>query len=80
MPHVIQSNKKVQEIMKITSHEIDQNYKRETFFNSIQAEVFCYYIARSPYLLSNYHQTWHDSSLSQNLSKAVKVKQIMTSL
>ena len=32
------------------------------------------------YLLSSYHQTWHDSSLRQNLSKAEKVKSIMTSL
>ena len=32
------------------------------------------------YLLSNYYQTWHDSTLEQNLSKAVKVKSIMTSL
>ena len=28
-------------------------------------------------LLSNYHQSWHDSSLRQNLSKAEKVKSIM---
>ena len=32
------------------------------------------------YLLFNYHQTWHDNSLRQNLSKTVKVKFIMTSL
>ena len=32
------------------------------------------------YLLFNYHQTWHDSSLRQNLSKTVKVKSILTSL
>ena len=37
-------------------------------FNPIQAGVFCYYVGweGAPflhYLLSNYHQTWHDSSL-----------------
>ena len=32
------------------------------------------------YLLSNYHQTWHDSTMAQNLSRAVKVKSIMTLL
>ena len=32
------------------------------------------------YLLSNYHQTWHDSTMAQNLSAAVKVKSKMTSL
>ena len=32
------------------------------------------------YLLSNYHQTWHASTMAQNLSKAVTVKSIMTSL
>ena len=32
------------------------------------------------YLLSNYHKTWHDSTMAQNLSRAVKVKSIMTSL
>ena len=31
------------------------------------------------YLLSNYYQTWHDGTLAQNLSKAVKVISIMTS-
>ena len=60
-------------------------------FNSIQAGVFCYYIGGGggggggivpPFFLnffSNYHQTWHDSSLKQNLSRAVKVKSTMTS-
>ena len=50
--------------------------------NTVQAGVFCYYIG-PPFLLylsSNYHQTWHYSSLRQNLSKAVKFKSIMTSL
>ena len=32
------------------------------------------------FLLSSYHQTWHNSSLRENLSKAEKVKFIMTSL
>ena len=32
------------------------------------------------YLLSNYHQTWYNSTMAQNLSRAVKVKSIMTSL
>ena len=58
--------------------------------NPIQAGVFWNHIGwgdtlRPPppfllYLLSNYHQTWHDSTMAQNLSRAVKVKSIMTSL
>ena len=40
MPHVIQNNKKVQEIMEITSHETDQNNKRETFFNPSYTKPF----------------------------------------
>ena len=40
-------------------------------FNPIQAGVF---------LLSNYHQPCHDSTIAQNLSRAVKVKSKMTSL
>ena len=32
------------------------------------------------YLLSNYHQTWCNSTMAQNLSRAVKVKSIITSL
>ena len=55
----------------------------------IQAGVFCYYIDWGEhivpppfllYLLSNYHETWHDSFLRQSLSKAVKVRCIMMSL
>ena len=52
--------------------------------------VFCYHIGWGTmcppphpfllYLLSNYHQTCHDSSLRQNLLKSVKVKFIVTSL
>ena len=32
------------------------------------------------YLLPNYHQTWHASTMAQDLSKAVIVKSIVTSL
>ena len=32
------------------------------------------------YLLSNYHQTGHDSNMAQNLSRTIKVKSKMTSL
>ena len=32
------------------------------------------------YMFSNYDQTWYDSTVAQGLSKAVKVKFIITSL
>ena len=44
-------------------------------FNPIQAEVLTLFLI---YLLSNNYQTWHDSTMAQNLSKAVKVISIMT--
>ena len=60
-----------------------QEYSQATV-NPIQAGVFWNHIGWPPpfllYLLSNYHQTWHASTMPQNLSKTVKVKPIMTSL
>ena len=45
--------------------------------NPIQAGVFWNHIDCAPplfllYLWSNYNQTWHDDTLGQNLSKAIK--------
>ena len=59
-----------------------------TMLNFIQARVFCCHVGWGAhcappflfYLLFNCHQIWHDSTMAQNLSKAVKVKCIMTSL
>ena len=46
------------------------------FLNPIQAGVFWNHILCPPlflfYLWSNYNQTWHDGTLGQNLSKAIK--------
>ena len=45
---------------------------------------FCYYIGWGApfllYLFLNYYQTWHDSTMAQNLSKAAEVKSIITPL
>ena len=50
--------------------------------NHIRAGVFCYHIGWGHTSVSPFFvvQTWHDSSLRQNLSKAVNVKSIMTLL
>ena len=45
--------------------------------NPIQAGVFWNHIGCAPllfllYLWSNYNQNWHDGTLGQNLSKAIK--------
>ena len=41
------------------------------YFNPVQAGDFVKYFAPSvfPCLWFNYHQTWHDGTLEQNLSK-----------
>ena len=61
----------------------------EPALNPIQAGVFWNHIGWGGtlcpppfllYLLSNYHQTWHASTMAQNLSKTVIVKCIVTSL
>ena len=58
------------------------------YFNPIQAEVFCYYIVWgivlpppppvSPLRVVQLSPNWHDSSLRQNLSKAVKFRNDVT--
>ena len=73
--------------------EIDSCIIRKTMMrnrvNPIKAGVFviiqswggtlCPPPFNSP-LLSNYHQTWHDSAMAQDFSNAVKFESIMTSL
>ena len=69
----------------VTQSDTVQNFQK---FNPIQAGVVCYYIAWghnvhpsiSPLFVVQLLPNWQNSSLGQNLSKAVKVKSIMTSL
>ena len=50
--------------------------KLDPDLNPIQAGVFWNHIGWVLFLLylwSNYNQTWHDGTLGQNLSKAIKI-------
>ena len=64
----------------VSELSVNLNYDIHGCINPIQAGVFWNHIQFLLHLLSNYHQTWHDSTMAQNLSRAVKVKSIMMSL